>query len=347
LLLRGLLLVPEEGSGPRGPWAEAYNQEFAMLAVDWVPYVHWRSRPFSGSFVTVGADGLRRVEAAARTPEGEAGRRRVWTFGGSTMWGFHCRDGHTIPDALGRALDASGVPVEVVNFGQIGYVSTQEAIALAVALRDRPAPDLALFLDGFNDAFAAFSEGAAGLPMNEVNRRREFNLTREPGPFLARALLSAAATTGTGRVLLSIRKRVAGDAPPAPPPPGLEARVLSVYRENLRLVDALASAHGFQALFLWQPVLFTKDRLSEDERRLLPPRAAFHAFYDRLEAARAAETTLLAHPRFFELSSLFDGEPGTVFVDSNHMIEDGYERVGRRIAEIALPLLRSRDAGSR
>jgi hypothetical protein len=268
-------------------------------------------------------------------------------FGGSTMWGFHCRDGHTIPDAFGRSLAEAGMPAEVVNFGQIGYVSTQEVIALLLALRKRTPPDLVVFLDGFNDSFAAVSERDAGLPMNEANRRREFNLTRDPGAFVAHALLAGSRSTGIGRLLLSVRDRAVGAEPPLPLPAGLEKQVLSVYRDNLRFADALAREHGFDTLFLWQPVVFTKEPLSEDERRLLPERVRFMSFYARVEAARAADPHLRAHPRFVDISSMFDGERGTVFVDSNHMMEGGYERVGRRIAEIALPVLRSRGPAPR
>ena len=60
------------------------------------------------------------------------------------------------------------------------------------------------------------------------------------------------------------------------------------------------------------------------------------------EGAPPSDAPLKAEPRFHDLSSLFDAETGTVFVDSNHLVEEGYERVGRRIAQDAVPVLQSR-----
>ena len=66
--------------------------------------------------------------------------------------------------------------VEVTNFGQIGYVSTQEALLLFEQLRKGNVPDFAVFYDGVNDTFAAWQSGTAGIPNDEYNREREFGL---------------------------------------------------------------------------------------------------------------------------------------------------------------------------
>jgi lysophospholipase L1-like esterase len=340
--IRSLFSKPEAGSGPRGPWAAEYNEEFSRVVVGWEPYVLWRSRPFQGRLITVDPDGLRHV-ANRRPPSAAPGSEplRVWMFGGSTTWGFHCRDGHTIPDAVARGLQEAGVDAEVVNFGQIGYVTTQEVISLELALRERKPPDLVVFLDGFNDTFAAFSEGEAGVPMNEANRKREFNITKETGPFVAKALFAGLAKTGTGRFLLAVHERLLSGRPAPPAPAGLEAAILAVYRKNLGLADMLAREHGFATLFFWQPVVFLKPHLSEDEKALLAERESFMRFYRRVQEGLASDAPLKAEPRFHDLSCLFDAETGTVFVDYNHLVEEGYERA-RRIAQDAVPVLQSR-----
>ena len=49
-------------------------------------------------------------------------------FGGSTMWGTGARDACTIPSLLARALQGRGMSLEIINFGETGYVRTQEVI---------------------------------------------------------------------------------------------------------------------------------------------------------------------------------------------------------------------------
>ncbi len=101
-------------------------------------------------------------------------------LGGSSLWGFGARDDQTIPSLLARNLDQRGWRVELKNLSEIGYVSTQELIALVRELQAGYRPDVVIFYDGVNDTTSALLEGEAGLTTNEVNRRQEFNLLQSP-----------------------------------------------------------------------------------------------------------------------------------------------------------------------
>ena len=102
-------------------------------------------------------------------------------LGGSSLWGFGARDNETIPSLLARDLDQRGWRVDLKNLSEIGYVSTQELIALFRELQAGYRPDVVIFYDGVNDTTAALLlEGEAGLTTNEVNRRQEFNLLQSP-----------------------------------------------------------------------------------------------------------------------------------------------------------------------
>jgi hypothetical protein len=89
------------------------------------------------------------------------------------MVGYGASDDYTIPSALVRDLTQRGISdVQVTNFGQPGYVRTQELILLFAQLRRRNIPELVIFYDGCNDAFSAFQSGQAGVTENEGNRAR-------------------------------------------------------------------------------------------------------------------------------------------------------------------------------
>ena len=82
-------------------------------------------------------------------------------LGGSSLWGFGARDDHTIPSLIARELHEHGVRVEIRNLAEIGYVSTQEMIALSASSSRAIGPDLVLFYDGVNDTTSALLEGEA------------------------------------------------------------------------------------------------------------------------------------------------------------------------------------------
>src|SRR5262245_23985577 len=160
------------------PWVDAYYEEFeGSRANRWQPYLYWRRKSFSGQYINVGTDGNRRTIAPHRNEGDSAPHRKIFMFGGSTMWGTGARDDFTIPSLLAKELQKSEIAAEIVNFGEGGHVSTQEVIALMLELRGGRVPDVVIFYDGINDTFSAFQQHAAGTPQNEFNRAVEFNLS--------------------------------------------------------------------------------------------------------------------------------------------------------------------------
>ncbi|MCK6371501.1 MAG: hypothetical protein L6Q83_09310, partial [Gammaproteobacteria bacterium] len=77
------------------PWAKDLYEEFVRsAAVDWFPYVYFRRQRFDGQYINIDANGIRRTAnntLAASTP------KRLFMFGGSTVWGTGVRDEFTIP----------------------------------------------------------------------------------------------------------------------------------------------------------------------------------------------------------------------------------------------------------
>jgi lysophospholipase L1-like esterase len=270
-------------------------------------------------------------------------------FGGSTLWGYGARDEFTIPSLVSKKL-AARVPTApwVVNLGETGYVTTQEVITLMLELRKGNVPDLAVFYDGVNDAWAAFQSGVAGMPQNELNRIIEFN-SRERlnlrGGFVQKSGLyrfarGLSGSIGSGGVGAASRRRFLD--------PALANAVVDTYVGNVRLVKALARDYGFQVVFFWQPTIYSKKILSPDEerwrltgsRRQGAPafaeeyRAFNEAFKQRMKSARIDDV--------YDLSDTFANEARTIYIDRFHMSEIGnnavaeamvatLERIGTRI----------------
>jgi lysophospholipase L1-like esterase len=98
--------------------------------------------------------------------------KKVWMFGGSAVWGTGVDWSETVPSYLAK------YGYDVTNYGETGYVSTQQLILLIQELKTN-IPDIVIFYDGFNDTYSAYQQGVAGLPMNEFNRSVEFNLSKK------------------------------------------------------------------------------------------------------------------------------------------------------------------------
>jgi lysophospholipase L1-like esterase len=103
---------------------------------------------------------------------------KIFMFGGSALWGTGARDAFTIPSIFATQLQNKGLATEVTNFGESGYVSTQEVSAMLLQLQKGQIPDLVIFYDGVKDMYSAYQQHVAGLPENEFNRVKEFNLSQ-------------------------------------------------------------------------------------------------------------------------------------------------------------------------
>ena len=241
-------------------WVDAYFKEFEVANhVAWRPFVYWRRAPFQGRYLNIDDRGLRKTWNPPAAPSDR--RPRIFIFGGSTMWGTGARDDYTIASWLSRLLaEKHGLAANVTNFGEGGYLSMQELIALESELQDGNAPDVAVFLDGVNDVFAAFQNGAPGIPQNEVNRVREFNIDQ-------RIYREALLTWFRRSAVFAVFNRPS--APVAPPDIDLDAlgeAVIGHYAAVVAMINRLAPAYQFRALFFWQPVLFMKPHLTTYEQ---------------------------------------------------------------------------------
>lgn len=330
------------------PWFATYQAEDeASQRMRWEPYVYWRRAPLSGRYVNVDTAGHRRTVQPAALP---GPVRRVFCFGGSTLWGTGARDEMTIPSQLAAQLAERGVrDVVVTNFGEGGYVFTQEVLRLELELRRGSRPDVVVFLDGINDVVSTLINGRAGLPQNEANRVADFRLGRvlSSGNYLRVLAELGWQAVNHSKALRRIAASASrGDVSDA----GLDtlARDLAdTYVHTAELVEALSRRYGFRALYFWQPTIHESHKpltgYEQWVRTWWPAPARW-----RLAAVHRAVAPMLdslmanvAPGRFANLSAVFDNDTATVYLDVfGHTTEQANGVLAARMLDQVLEELR-------
>jgi lysophospholipase L1-like esterase len=336
-------------------WPVDYYRELENSdKASWVSYVYWRRIPFRGHYINVDDEGLR----VTWSPDGtrsaaEKHDLNIMMLGGSTMWGLGARDEFTIPSLLAKKLTEHSIRAQVTNFGQIGYVSTQEMIALMLELRKGNTPDIVVFYDGFNDTMSAYQMGEAGLPQNEFKRVREFNSSKLLNviPFrkafaenlssvrLAKAVLHRAGFMGTAEAPNPEQAMLLDSYTKSKAEP-LARGVVEAYRTNLETVKALSRHFGFKVLFYWQPLLYDKVPRTSYEEENKKAHAKFEKFFEKTyQAIRTSDLEQSNAGMFHDLSQIFSDTPSPVFVDWCHLGETGNAVIADRMMRDVLRLV--------
>ena len=310
--------VARENMAANGSERGYWQEHEAARETQWQPYVYFRRKPYSGKLIHVDAHGFR----ATVNPAPVKNQRSVWLFGGSTVWGTGVSDAHTLASELARAA-----AVQVLNFGETGYVSTQSQLAFMASLRcpDAARPNVAVFVDGVNDVYAALQSGIAGAPQNESNRQAEFNVTRSGDAFAA-AMLERM----DGLRLLNARLH---GIQPEPVVLDLAQQVARNYLAVVRQTRALAAANGIDVLFVWQPSIFDKAQPTDEEHGVIGSSLARHRDL-QLATTRALKMLLTDAPApdVLVLDTLFDANSGPIYIDFAHTGVAGNVFMAQRLA---------------
>ena len=327
--------MPRDGyaSPPDQSWFAAYWKEFndsTYASIDWASYSNYHRHPFQGRYINVDRSG-RRV-TWNQNPTGAGGMIRLGIFGGSTIWGTGARDEFTIPSYVSKLL-AARYPhrFAVINYGQDRYVNTQEVITLLREIQIDRAPEIAVFYDGYNDVFAAIQSGIAGIPMNEDDRLREFNILH---PSRARDFyFEASSRTGSfqliQRLQAALRPEAVADSPQHKNPDALANDVVGVYSCNIEFVSAIAKEGGRMAQFYWEPSVYSKSSLTGPEKSILRSSDHIAAFYRQVQAV--VRHRVANRSNFRDISGALDGYATTAFIDTHNVTELANEMIAREI----------------
>ncbi|MCU0512788.1 MAG: hypothetical protein MUE40_09475 [Anaerolineae bacterium] len=316
-------------------WARLYWDEHFQIVDAWqyTPYALWRTRPYTGTLIQVDEQGRRQTVNAMCSPD----TYRIFTFGGSTMWGYGVPDAFTIASYVQQGLP--GRNVCVVNYGEVGYNSTQGLITLLRLVQQGDRPDLAIFYDGSNDITLANRTGQAGAHfyLEQIAPALRGEAVRDSGVAAPAALRSLLGGTALYRLLV-------GEAPaPGPnwtqPPfdPAFLDAVTATYLVNIDTAAQLAAQHGFRFVAFLQPVLPVVARPYSDlEQRFIWETPGglvdlFQAVYPRWQAAQ--------RPYLVDLAHILDGATLPVWIDFNHLTAWGNLTAANDILNVIRPLV--------
>lgn len=332
------------------PWAEEYfMKELKAMTPTLDPLVGWRPREFHGKYINVGSDGMRRgVRPAISTGP----VIKVFMFGGSTMWGAGARDEYTIPSLVSKLLNASapkGAIYDVRNYGQSGYVLLNEAAKLSLLLQEGKRPDVVIFYDGVNDVSYSYQVGKASVLEHEKIIRDQFAERLESSAtrrFISWAKATAKRYCITCRLGIDAIRRfspgflnedvVLGSNYTDEKLGALGGEIALDYRERaLTYLNGLSKAFNFKLVAIWQPTLFTEEKLIGEETDLakIDPHAA-----DAKAAVvyRAASKFLPDDParNFYNFTGVLAGREKEYYIDFGHVSEEGNVVIAKKIVEL-------------
>ena len=276
----------------------------------------------------------------------------VWTFGGSTMENTETTDELTIANTLARVFNRALGPTHVKNFGTGGFHSSYELIKFQKLLRqvrDSEIPTIAIFYDGYNDAQNGFQYGPGELQKDLslklqalVEKRNLITLTYALSSWISN--FSALWDRTGARLVESLLF-------PLPKPRPDAANLLGavrVYASNVRMIQASCAVFQVRCFFLLQPLLMTKEPLTELEQEVLRnidshPRVGpegirfVRDFYDGVRSKMAGE----AH--FVDASRILNGRPEPNFYDFGHTSAQTSPIIGEKIAHMVLARVKTKD----
>jgi hypothetical protein len=276
--------------------------------MQWRSYVYFRRAPFEGRAIEIDAHGFRKTTQMTI----DSSVIPVWVFGASTVWGT----GVSTADTLPSLLNAAGAgQIDVMNFGESGYVAMQSSLSFQRALACGSYAQVAVFVDGVNDVYSALQHGKAGLPQNEQNRVLEFS-----GSQSAKDIVLGLFNRLQG--VQRLRQRFA--TPEKINDAALVNAIVDTYLATVANTRATAGAANVRPVFIWQPSVFSKSKPSHEEQAIVANSELRHQQL-QLQSTKLlkARVRQLGLNDVFVLDNLFDSYPESLYFDFSHTTQVG------------------------
>lgn len=300
--------------------AEFWREQLKTWNIHFEPYYHWRRDGFQGKYTNVSNDGIRRTVAS--TIHHDA--KKIFMFGGSTLWGTGCKDEHTIPSFLQSML---GKQYKIYNYGDTGYVSTQELNYLLEQLAKGNIPDTVIFYDGVNDGYAGVYSPA--IPRDVQNIRMSCNKPTKTSAFISLfkasnyiKLMDYVANKETtikkwdDKILSKIKSN--------------SSSVVKLYDAHIKQVKALGKEYGFKTFFFWQPNLISRakeNRLPYEQAIIQKASPVF--VESQYQVYLDAKSTFInrENEQIFFMGDIFNQNHKPIYFDWSHIGPYGNEIV--------------------
>ena len=316
-------------------WAEKYWEEFDQsFDAIYSPYSGYRRKPnYQGHHINLDQHSIRKTINPCADADPKVKNITIFMFGGSTTWGTGARDQGTIPSFLSQDLCNSDLQVEITNFAESGYNSTQGMIRLFMELRKNHIPDIVIFYDGINDMHASIRNKKAGLPQNLQNRHREFNSLKKRNirdffPYFLKIVKKITSFFSSNKSQGVRRSN-----------PLLEEETVNIYFGNIKLIQYWETHLSFKSFFFWNPSVHSKQFLSEYEEKNIGQiknkyRKNFYLSVTELINKKSDVKSL---------SDIFNSNKETIFIDGAHISEEGNAIIAQAMAENVINYIKQKN----
>ncbi len=313
----------------REPWVAQLGRDYAAVErrLAYKPFSLWQRDDYQGETITILDDGSRSVPGSACD---SAEAYRIFVYGGSTIWGVAVPDWETIPAHMQTLL--GGIrPTCVVNFGELGNVSTQNMIRLIQELQAGNVPDMVIFYDGVNDVIASTQTGIAGAHRNYTVFSSAMTQVIPPHPLIRWISESTTFKFLMGLLPQSPAEEIDYEA--------LAQTTADYYLTNVRVITALGETYGFETVFFWQPVLVVerKPRTPAEEDMASVVENPLLAMYR--DTWTAIKTAAPQTPNLYYVADALDSHAETLYFDHHHLLPAGNALIASRIVDAIRPAL--------
>lgn len=272
-------------------------------------------------------NGYRGKPATARRP----GEYRIFVLGGSTV----LTGVPPFTQTLEKTLWSHGFTnVSIYNYGVVSSVSGMELVRIATEVSDKE-PDLVIMYNGANDFLhPTYADPRPGYPFNFVVIEKNPILESDPRTYPRLALMAYGsnilraffsdwfARQFTDRE--SLRKQEGWLTDP------WRQRIADVYMSNIRKAKAISGAFGAEFLAFYQPTLYTKEKVTEEERPFLDEMGTIQCKKAKLMVTEIAASRKMNN-YFFDVSSCFDGVSEQCYIDAVHLNKTGNRLVAKAL----------------
>jgi lysophospholipase L1-like esterase len=355
------------------PWAAEVLAEQADIPSVADSFLGYRPGDKSSTYTNL-VDGVR----TSYQSQAPGKKVSVWFFGASALFGDGQRDDHTIPSEFARLAEADDIALEVRNYGRPGIAMWQELELFQQLVASGQKPDLVVFYDGFNDLAWQMNLELSADPTNVYDRTRNeatnagangADATVQASGSTSSSSSSSSSGSGTSlsdvadaywdqsashHVYDALHDLFGGSDPPKTqfakgveeslPAQALEPisqaakNAVSIQDRAATLATAVASSVGAEASFFWQPTVFTKKLLPDEQRYLT---------FDSYEPARWNPATEQARQHlkrtpFVDLGDALDSATTPVLWDFVHTNEEGARLAAAAVYSNLVPELRAR-----
>ena len=312
--------------------AETIFSDFKKIQEIYTPYSMWEYSQINTHAINILENSSRKVcypDEKSESGIQESENKKIFIFGGSTLWGVGADDCHTIPSLLSKIISENikTRKYKIVNFGIPGHTSTQELVKLIVEIRHNNIPDYVIFYDGVNDTVTgAYRPGIAGSHQqyhyiaNKFDRNGFMGLLYSShtikllGYFHERWL-----RRNDEAYLLSLEEKA--------------EKTAMVYKANVQMLDALSIQYGFKYYAFWQPELLTSNKIKTKYERNLEENSGNLIPVYKSVSNKIRQLDFTGY-KFANLSDIFVENQQDIFIDFCHMGPDGNEVVSESIFAI-------------